>query len=289
MKFIDAVPVSTGNLTTNVTDPTGVWNTGSYSVGNEVQRAQGRYRAKINNTNKDPLLFPDVWFYIGPTNDFAMFDNKTGTQSTRDDNITTTVIAGKRADSIALINVSAADVTITVNDGVSDVYNEEISMVSDDGIVDWWSYFFDPIVRETDVYRDDLPNISNPIVTVSYDAPGATVKVGQQVIGWGQTIGVSLMPGRLGINDYSRIEVDDFGNYGITQRGYAKTGDFTAYIDNVRINAVFNMLAAKRATPIVFIGIEKFSSSLMFGILKEWNIEMPGPYRSLVSVSFQGI
>ena len=54
---------------------------------------------------------------------------------------------------------------------------------------------------------------------------------------------------QIGITDYSKKDVDDFGNYTIVERAFAARANFKMSLPNTEVTGVYKTLAAYRATP----------------------------------------
>lgn len=233
----------------------------------------------------DPLW----WFDNGPSNRWAMFDQKTGTVTTRAREVAVDIDVTGRIDAIGLLNLSAAAVNVTMSDGAGEVYNEDFSLVSTAGIADWWSYFFEPIVRKTDLVIEDLPNVANPTLSVSLTDPAGDVSIGQCLPVLTRTLGGTRFGSELGIRSYSLFEEDTFGNWTFVRRGYAKTSNLSAYIERDYVDQVFNLLAGIEGEPVLMIGSGIYASAAMFGIFRNWKIVIERPTESLLSATFQGV
>lgn len=229
------------------------------------------------------------WTNIGPSNKWAMFDAKSSTQTQWTDSVGVTIDVTGRATAVALFNVDAASVNITVNDATAvEQYNQDHSLVINEGIDDWLKYFTEPIRRKTDIYISGLPNIANPEVIVTVTADG-TVKVGTLGLGYATPVGDTQYGAQVGITDYSRITEDDFGNFSIVQRGYNKRGQFTIWIDSGDTDFIYKMFADYRATPCIFIGADSFGSTVLYGLLKDWGVVLQYPSHHIIDLQFQGL
>lgn len=228
------------------------------------------------------------WLSLGPSNRWAMFDQKTSTQTTRPLDITVELAATGRIDTVALLNVDAASVNITVMDGATEAYNQDYSLVTTDGITDWFAWFFEPIVRKTDLVVSDIPNVLDPAITMTLTDTDS-VSVGHCVAGLSRDLGGTQYGAQVGITDYSRKTQDDFGNWYIVERGFNKRGKFIVFMENQNIDFVFNLLSSYRATPVLLIGSEQYTSTFLFGLLKDWNIEIPYVSHSALSIEVDGL
>jgi len=290
MKIAVPYAVQDGDLTTNATESVSAWSSvTAYTVGQTVSYARRVWESIQNGTNKQPDTNPLYWIDLRPMNQWAMFDNKTGTQTERADDLEVTVDVTGYADTVALLNISAASLNITVLDGMTEVFNEDISLVDDTAVVDYYEYFFEPIIRLTEVVRSITPDIPDPTITVTLEDTGQTVKVGHLVVGKSRYIGEVQYGATIGIIDYSRIEEDDFGNTYIVERGYNRRGRFNVWLTKSRVNSVYNIVSALRATPVLIIATEQYSSTIYFGLLREAEIEIAYPSHSIMSVEVRGL
>jgi hypothetical protein len=270
-----------------------IWNSGTaYAEGAIVAVASThKLYASVQgaNTNHNPVGDDGTWWLeIGPTNLWAMFDQKTGTQTQWFGEVRAVVNLVGRIDTIALLNLQGSSVNITLSDGVVDIYDEDYSLVSTDGISTLYAYFYEPLGFIRDLVVQDLPIDANLEASVSVTSSGI-VKVGSMLFGFGIETGATVYGAQVGIKDYSRIEEDDFGNYAIVQRGYSKTADITVFVERANHDFVYNLLADYRASPVLLIGADGFTSLVQYGLLKDWRVAITYVSHSILDLQFQGI
>jgi len=110
----DPITITSGIMTTNATEPTAAWTTGTYSLGQKATKAGRVWESLQNsNTNQDPEATTGWWLDLGPTNPLAMFDDQIGTQTTRADSLTIGLDLPTRCDTLGLFNVDASSVNVT--------------------------------------------------------------------------------------------------------------------------------------------------------------------------------
>ena len=242
-----------------------------------------------SNLNHNPVGDDGTWWLeIGPTNRWAMFDQKTGTQTQWLEEVQVVIDVTGRMDTVGLLNLSGTSVNITMMDGATELHNEDYSLISTEGIDSLYSYLYEPIVYLTDLVITGLPIDADPELTVALTG-GSTVAIGGLILGQAADIGGTQYGARVGITDYSRITTDDFGNYTIVQRGYSKVADLTVWVEEAVSVAVFNLLAAYRSQPVLMIGAEQYTSLAQFGLLKDWRVAMTYPSHHILDLQFQGI
>jgi hypothetical protein len=230
------------------------------------------------------------WLEIGPTNRWKMFDQAVNTQTENSDSIVVVLAPGVLVNAIALLNVSAATIQITVTDPTDGVvYDETINMVSGSGILSWYDWFFEPIVRSDFHVATDLPPYPSATITVTLSDPGATVACGALIIGQQRDLGETLFNPAVGIHDYSVKEQDDFGNFSITERAYSKRGSFELWVDRGFQDELVRLLTAYRATPIVYVGLSDLGSTVIYGFFKDFTVVLRYPRVSFCSIDIEGL
>lgn len=244
-----------------------------------------------SNPNKGfALTNPAKWIDVAPTNRWAMFDAVNSTATTAASQIDVTFALTGRVDSIALINVSAATIRVIVSDAVDGVvYDKTISMISTEGVTDWAAYFREEIIKITDYAAFDLPAYYSPTVRIIIDGEGDAVSCGTLVVGQSRSLGETLLGASVGIVDYSRKSVDDFGNTVVVERSFAKRGQFRIAIPANAVDEAQRILAKYRATPIIYSASEAYNSTLLLGFFKSFSIAIEYPTISYCEIEVEGL
>lgn len=235
---------------------------GSYPVGAKVVRAHRIFESLAPANTSDPAAATGAWLDTGPTNRWAAFDQALGTSTTANGSIVVTLSAGA-VDAVALLDVVGATVRVQAAgyDQTRPVANGTVPFL-------------------------DMP-LGNGAVTVTVTGPG-TVSIGSLLIGRISTLGITEASPTAAITDYSRKEVDDFGDVTVVQRAWAKRMDARALIRTDAIDKVFGRIAAVRAQPSLWIGQAGFESLTIYGFFKDFSIEV-GPAVSKLSLSIEGL
>lgn len=244
------------------------------------------------NKGRDPTVAANAafWLEVGPVNRWAMFDSLTSTRTTDADEISVQVNIPSRVDAVALINVSAATAQVTVTDGDDEViYDETRSLVSSEGIVDWYAYFFEPITRISDLVFDDLPRLSNADISVTLSGESETVGVGALICGQALIVGETEMGAEVGIRDYNRQVQNDFGEWQITERGYSDTGNFRVLVERGRVDQVKQVLTSFRGVPVVYYASDAYAATLIFGRFKTFAVAIQHPDHSYLTIDIEGL
>jgi len=229
------------------------------------------------------------WKPLGATNQWAMFDRLVGTKTSNPDSIEIELEPGL-IDSLALLEVSAAEVVVTITDPVEgEVYSHTESMVSDSGITDWYLYFFEPIIRKTSLVLLDLPQYLAGVMAISINDTGSNAECGVLVTGQSRYLGETLYGMRSTIIDYSKKTTDDNGTVTITERGYANRLDTDLRVPKTLVDETKRLLASYRATPAVWVGEQSYDLSIVYGFYKDFSVVVAGINKCSCSLQIEGL
>lgn len=230
------------------------------------------------------------WVKVSETNRWKMFDNKTTSQTVNPDSIDVSVIGTSAVDSVALLNLDASSVSLTITDINSNVvYDETVSLVTTDNVYDMWTYFFAPIIRKSDYLFLNLPPYAMAKYDISITYTGNNAKCGTCVIGKAIDLGITRYNSKASSIDYSIKETDEFGDFTITERGYSRTTDITAYVEKRFTDYTVNILNQYRATPVVWVGTTEYTSTYIYGIHKNWEVLYSFPNHNEIFFQILGL
>jgi hypothetical protein len=247
--------------------------------------------AQAANLNHDPATDDGTWWLdVGPTNRWAMFDQAVGSQTSQATPLTVEIEPGAVIAGLALLDVEAATATITMTSvaGGGTVYSATHDMIDGADLLDWYAYFFDDIVPRDTLIIDDLPAYADGILTVALVA-ATTARCGTLAIGSLAEIGQPLAGAGIGIIDYSRKTTDDWGITTFVERSFAKRIEVGVMIDAAAVDYVARVLAAVRATPCVWIVAEAYSSLVLYGIARDWGIDIAYPTHAVGRLTLEGL
>lgn len=267
------------------------WSAGStYALGDRAVKSHRIWESsQAANTGHDPATAGITWWIdIGPTNRWAMFDDKVGTLSRADESLSVTLAPG-RIDALALLQVDAAHCTVSMMLGAEEVYHREVSLIDDSLISDWFLYFFEPIRPKDYVLLTNLPIYGESEINIALSKPSGEVSCGMAVLGLQVDLGGTLINPSLGINDYSRKETDTFGNTSLVERSFSKRMGVKLILSNVDVDRVHAALSAVRATPIVWVGSGRFSAMVVYGFFRDFEIDIAYTRHSYCTLNIEGM
>ena len=269
-------------------------STTAYVVGNRVLYQHKNYECLVNNTNNDPAVYSITtvpkWLDLGYCNRWRMFDSVVGTQTVQANSITVTITPGL-IDSIAFLDCEATSIQITMTyptEGI--VYEELIDMVMGSGIVDGYTYFFEPIITTDSAVLLGIPPYGGASLEVVITNVGGDAKIGTLAVGTKKELGLTLYEPTISITDYSKKDVDAFGNYTIIERRFSKKFRCDLILDSSSVDDLQKTLATYRATPLIWVGSDvNFSSMIIYGFYKSFQIVVPNMVKSNCSLEIEGL
>ena len=290
MKVIDRLTITPAMVTTTATNTQADWAVGTtYAKGDRRIYGQDLYESLQDaNTGKQPDTQPTWWVRVGPSNKWAAFDDALNTRTTATAPLELTVTPGTITNAASFLNLDGTELRVEVYDGATQVYDKTYSL---DGtpMFDWYMYFFEPYDFLSEVVVPDLPPYSTGKIVAKLIGSGS-VSIGAVIVGSIYDIGTTEQGVNFGIRDYSSKEEDAYGNLTLVERDYAKRMEPTVFVENKRLNFVSRILSRLRAKPTVFIGSTdtKYQSLVVFGTLRDWNIEISYPEHSLLRLQVNG-
>lgn len=235
----------------------------AYPEGAIVIRAHQRFESlTAGNQGNDPAQAGTSWLALGPTNRWAMFDSALGTATTAASSVVVRLNVNG-ANGLALLDVTGSTVR-----------------------VQGAGYDRMQAARSGAVTFLDLPaDVGSLSVTI---AGSGVVSVGTMLIGHVVGLGITEASPTAGITDFSRKEVDEFGEVTVVQRAWSKRMSACALIRTDALDAVANRIASVRARPSLWIGQAGVDAITIFGFFKDFSIEV-GQTVSKLSLSIEGL
>ena len=245
------------------------------------------------NIGHTPDANPVYWSDVGPTNQWAMFDEQTST-ITSADNTMTVVIATGMIDSIALINVSAYQADIVVRDGIAGpiIYSDTLYF-SGDVATDWYQYFFyDPLSARAQGILKNMPPYTSASVTLTLTG-GGVVSIGNFICGRLAEVGGALEGAVAGNMSFSRKDTDPTsGKTTFVRRANSKRISANLLIEKPQLNRVQRLLYGLDAIPCVWIGSEDEEleeAMVVYGFYRDFSTTIAYQTHALCALEIEGL
>ena len=233
------------------------------------------------------------WLDSGYTNRYRMFDNIISSVSSRTGGIEFTLTPNQVINGIALLNVNASTVRVVMNDPIEGVvYDRTKELRSSSNVIDYYSYFFAPLINLGDldtVIFLDLPNKPTATITVYVSSGVGLVEVGEVVYGVQSIVGRTNYGTAIGIKSYSRKEVDEFGKVAVIKRKNSKYADYDVDIDNVNLAFAQRLFQDIDSVPCVFIGNPEMEELIVYGFYSDFKATISFPTVSKCTLRVEGL
>lgn len=297
MRIIEPITITDTILTdTNVPeDDFAVWAAlTAYVAGNKVILTSTHriYEAVQATTGDDPATDDGTnWLDIGATNRYRAFDGSIEGQTVRASSIEYEFTVAGNFGGLALLNIVGADVTVNITDPVDGALPEiDVSLSDTSGVLDWFTYFYSPVIQRKDLIFSDLPIYAGAVVTVEVTGTGS-VALGELVLGVNYNLGVSTTGTSLGIEDFSTKSKDDFGRTFILERAFANLVNFEFSFPSETSRRVRRVLSDLRAKPAVYYteANQIDLGGTVYGFPRDFRINLQTPTVAFATLEIEGL
>lgn len=269
------------------------------------------YRSLVNgNVGTDPdvelAAFADPltedpaerkWQLMGATNRWRMFDKKPSTVAFKAENLEAQLTSVSPIGGVAAFNVSAFTAQVAVFNSADEVvYSKTILMQDESLVIDWYSYYFSPIVPLSEFVLLDIPPFGGVKIRLTLNRAGETASCGQFVFGPVLDIGETLAPGT-GFRgyDFSFVEQNEFGDLTTVRRPATRVSDFEVHMTNATLLGFDALMRTLRGgVPAVWVGADDTSASdqkaaINYGFYRDYRVMYQTDRFSVLSLQIQGI
>jgi len=280
---------------TDVVNTESDWSAGTYNLGDRAVEANRVYEVVAGpGTTDQPSVGaaadPPTWVLLGWSNQYRMFRDGRDSLSSQLDNISVDLEFGVVVTTVGALGLLGTEAVLTMTDPVEGmVYTETVSLI-DIGVSDWWEYFFLPYDQRDTAIFDGIPSYSNATISIDVTAATAqdTAAVGRIVAGVERELGVTNYGTAVSILDYSTKERDGFGNLTLVPRRTVRLVDYDVTVSSPRVDFVVRQLEQISAIPALFVGDELYSSSVTFGVYRDFSQGITTPSISDLTIQVEG-
>jgi hypothetical protein len=298
----DVLTASNGLLWSNVVESDALdgalWNSATaYTVGQVVRRPNHRrYSALKASTNAIPENTATgdaaaTWQDIGPTQRFAVFDQKYSTVATNPEVVQYLVKPGTISQAVAALGLDGSDVRVSVVDGNTGalVYQRTNSLRVKNcrSIVE---YLTKPISRRADDVFDDLPPFKNALILLTVTKPGSVAKLSDVIVGRVEYAGEMQWKPEIRTLRRSVIKDDGFGNLTFTKRRSSKLISADVTVDSNLVDDTVRVLNGYTDQPCVIIGDKRWTALIILGYVKDFRLvlEYEGQAGAIYNAQIEG-
>lgn len=296
LRIVPPLPVTDGVLTaTDVPeDSTAAWAGGtSYSLGARVHRVATHkvYESLVgSNLGNTPETSPAQWVEVGPTNRWALFDRSNSSATAQASALYYELTPSASFNSFALLGVTGGiSVRVRIeHPSIGSLYDRTVDLTSLPAQAGWWEWFYGERSGPSLCVLHDLPGVLGAELRV--DVTGTSLlAIGVMLFGQAKAIGMLVQQGaRLGIQDYSVKQRNDFGDLVLVERAYAKRAAFDLPILAALVDEALTFLASIRAVPCLYVG-PRYEGAVIFGFYKEFDVSLSYATHSLCTLQVEGL
>lgn len=298
MKVLAPITVTEAMLVSSTLPETEhpAWSSGStYALAGRVIKAHKVWQsAQASNTNHEPTTDDGTWWtLVGPSNTWAMFDEKTSTVSaSATSSMEVALSTGVWVTDLALVAFAGTSARVRVyeSDGTTLLYDQTkvLPGIASPSFYDW--FFSRALVASGSIVFTGLPRRVAGKIKVTMNGPGS-VSLGVLALGVTHDIGSTQDDPTSDLVDYSRVDWDEFGDVTITRRKRLKRVTYPVYLPNADVPRVLALREALSSVMCVFIGtdeIENLQDALLaYGLFTKFPLAIRGRTHSTYTVEVQ--
>lgn len=244
-----------------------------------------------DNLDNDPQADAGVyWLLQSATNRWAMHDLQLGfgTGNVRiatrwGELIDNTYEIDAALDTVVAFVLQGASVRVSV---AATGYDETITIEGEAGRVKWQ---IDDVPHMHKVLFENVNFNSGDQIRVRISNPGGVVACAELVFGLAIEAGLVQAGARVGIQDYSKIEPDDFGTFQVTRRPWHQRAGLDVLVAKADLDPMTELLTNKRGTPLLLIGNDEYRSTIIFGIVKTFDAVIAYPEHTLMAIDAESV
>jgi hypothetical protein len=281
----DVVGAGSGLVYSSVAITEPLWVAGIYAQGAKVRDGDNFVFESLASSNSAPLTEKTKWLPLGKTNQLKMFDKAVNSQTTAPDSLTVVVKPGQLANTLTLLNVSGAEVTVTQSESG---YTRQQALATHN-VLSWYDFYYQEPQWIGDTVFADMPPYLNSLITVHVKSPGNIAGLGGFFLGRPKFIGKTQWGLKAGILSYSSQEADTFGNVTLMKRASAKKMNFEVAVPRGYEDEVYRFMTAADNEEMIAIASTNWAMTLSYGYLGQWELplgiegeKMPVEWRGLI-------
>ena len=301
MIVIPPLQNTSNNTSSNVPEPSAgevVWvSSTTYNKGQVVIRTEThrKYECQADGTTgTPPEQDPQKWLDVGPTNKWAMFDSLRSSPTINQGTMTVVLTPGKRIDSLAIMGVKARKVTVTGRVSGQIVYGPIERGMNARNTTTWSQYFFGEFNYKPSMLLQDLPPYTGMEITVEFENdPALNVECTELIVGSKIYLGTAQYNAVSDSLNFSRIERTEFGGSILKPRRTVPKVNVEVWAKKELVNQIRAARTDLNAVPALWSALDDeyddpfFEAVLIYGIYKQFEINISGPSLAVVTLELE--
>jgi len=265
-RAVDVLGTAPGLLYSNVPEDEPLWVSGNYVKGAKVRDATHVvFEALVDNAS-GPLTDTSSWLKLGPTNRWAMLDDRNNTQTVANDEIVFVVSPRAISQGVFLGNMDATEVRVSmVDQSFGLVYSEVANQIVSTSGSSFYRWCFNRIRRRSYFLTLKMPVFANPLITIAIRKDGSQAKCGMCMIGPAVDVGLSEYGLSTELKDYSTTTFNVDGTSSTMKRGYSKRMSVDLSVKSELVEGIEEQLISYRQKTVVWIGATFRGDAILCG------------------------
>lgn len=269
------------------------WAAGTYNEDDVVIFDKSLYEAQTTTTDQPDVgaaKVPPTWIRLGSINAYKMFDQIIASATVNPDTIVFEFIPNVVSGAIVLLGLVGESVRIEINDPSDGLVYDETRLLNDNSLViDWFTYFFSPIVSTDRVIFDNIPSYSAATYKVTIDNTGLDAVCGEFIIGTLFQVGLTKYGSTISTDSFSRKTRNPDGTFELLERGFADRVRYDIIIKNEDLNNVRKMMLRRLNKPTVYFARKELPETLTYGFYKNLDIVLSEVRFSEASIEVESL
>lgn len=274
-----------------------IWEAGTYPVNSRVIYDHGLY-ISLRETDDRPDIGaakrevddPQSWSRLGTSNHWKMYDMLRGVeyQSVRDNIIDQQIFVPKVARGYAVLGIVGTQLRVQATHNGEVVYDQTHLLIDLSGNAYWYSFFMNLPTQRTSVVAFDLPPIPGLLVRFTLTGEGP-VAIGKLIVGEELEMGCTKWNVKTEYVNTSRQEREEFGDLVLVPRRVYKIKDFEIRFPTLQAESVERTIEKVIGGPAVFVGSVNYSTTVIYGIVKDFRPVLVNKNESLATLKVESI
>ena len=263
----------------------------TYNTGDKVIYENNIWiSTEDSNQNNEPGN-STAWFKEGATNPYRCLDEYINTQTAMNDDTSLVMeFDVTNVNTITLLNLEATKVIVTAYDADGN----KIQTITKDtliGVSNWEDYFFGEYENITKIMIEGAQLLKGSLKVEIQGAESAPAKVGVVLVGYLEDLGITLQGVKSSIDDYSKKEIDQYGNIYLKEGNYADRFEGQIMIDVNDFNKIKRRLTRLRGQPFYYTATEEDICRELdvYGFYENFEIDIDNPKKAQCSLTIRGL
>jgi len=300
MQIIQRYDIPHADITTTVTETgttASAWSDATtYAAGDEAIRNNRIYVSAVDsNLDNDPATDDQTnlaakWILKAFTIPFRCFDGTLSSKTTDDGPVTITIANASGQNGLLVFGMVGTSLTITgddASDPATEVYSKSITLSARE-VNNWYQWFFDPFGEA--VSRVAVTDIPDNVATLELVFAGATVEIGEIILGRVRQIGSTLHDGTVSkVISLTRVDFNAYGEPTVVPAPTRVETTYKVHITKDRMQAAYDLLAKLSGQVVGAIGSPNRQTTIQTGFLSLDEIPEDLPNDYITTLTLRGV